>query len=37
MNNQETMKRMERAEKIAWMVFFGIGLNYLVLTLITHI
>ncbi len=34
MNNSETVNRINRAEKIAWIVFIGIGLNYLLLTLI---
>lgn len=34
MTNSETVKRINRAEKIAWTVFIGIGLNYLLLTLI---
>lgn len=37
MSNQETIKRMERAEKTAWIIFFGIGLNYLLLTLILNV
>ncbi len=34
MNNSETVNRISRAEKIAWIVFIGIGINYLLLTLI---
>jgi hypothetical protein len=34
MNNSETIEQIKKAEKIAWIVFIGIGLNYLLLTLI---
>jgi len=32
--NNNNITRLNRAEKIAWIVFLGIGLNYLLLTLI---
>lgn len=35
MNNLETTKqRINRAEKIAWIIFIGLGLNYFLLTMI---
>lgn len=34
MNANQNVNQMNRAEKIAWIVFLGLGLNYLILTLI---
>ncbi len=35
MKTAEVKRRLVRAEKIAWSVFLGLGLNYLIITLIT--
>jgi len=31
MNNKK-LRQLDRAEVIAWLVFFGLGVNYLLLT-----
>lgn len=36
MKKQET-NQLERAEKMAWIIFLGIGLNYLLITLIINL
>lgn len=36
MKTQKVTKRLARAEKIAWCIFVGIGLNYLILTLLIY-
>lgn len=33
MKNEETIKSLNRAKTIAWIVFAGIGVNYILLTL----
>lgn len=36
MKKQE-INQLERAEKMAWIIFLGIGLNYLLITLIINL
>lgn len=34
MKNSDTVNQINKAEKIAWIVFIGLGVNYFLLTLL---
>jgi len=36
MKTKEVTRKLVRAEKIAWSIFLGIGLNYLIITLLLN-
>ncbi len=34
MSNTDTSKQINRAEKLAWIIFIGLGANYVLMTLL---